>query len=165
MKEQTCCFTGHRIIPEKDLCHVSVATEVAIRNLILNHGVRYFGVGGALGFDTLAADILFRLRGSVFPDIKVILVCPFEGFTGHWNPVQQQRYSRPYPDTTNVSACPKSPPRMLTWQETDIWLIIRATASPIAREIPEERLTLFDTRTRKSYKLPMWLFERSNSHE
>ena len=93
MREHTCCFTGHRIIPSHDYDAVAARTEIKIRDLIVNSGVRFFGAGGAIGYDTLAANILFRLRATDFPQIKVILVYPFEGFTSRWSGEQQAEYA------------------------------------------------------------------------
>lgn len=94
IKQKTCCFTGHRLIPTCDVDKVTARTEIKIRELIVNHGVRFFGVGGAIGYDTLAARVLFRLRSTDFPQIKVILVYPFDGFTSRWNGEQQAEYAR-----------------------------------------------------------------------
>lgn len=59
----TCCFTGHHDLPigmdEEILRRVYVCLEP-----LLKEGVRYFGVGGALGFDTLMAEKLLELRES-----------------------------------------------------------------------------------------------------
>ena len=49
-----------------ELDTIAIRTEAKIRDLIVNNGVRYFGVGGAIGYDTLAAQILFRLRKADF---------------------------------------------------------------------------------------------------
>ena len=97
IRQKTVCFTGHRLIPIDHLENVKACTEIQIRRLILKHGIRYFGVGGAIGYDTLAAEILFRLRETDFPHIKVILVYPFEGFTSRWNDNQRAAYARLYP--------------------------------------------------------------------
>ena len=48
MKNQTCCFTGHRRIPESEHANIQKLLESEITNLI-HQGVRYFGAGGALG--------------------------------------------------------------------------------------------------------------------
>ena len=53
MKNQTCCFTGHRDISDP-LGILKRKLKRTIVNLIDN-GIIYFGNGGALGFDTLAA--------------------------------------------------------------------------------------------------------------
>lgn len=96
-RDLTCCFTGHRTIPPHHLDIVRARTEIAIRDLIVNHGVRYFGVGGALGYDTLVADILFRLRDTEFRQIRVILVYPFDGYTNRWTAAQQANHVRMLP--------------------------------------------------------------------
>ena len=93
MKERTCCFTGHRTIPADKIDSITAKTEIKIRELVLKQGIRYFGVGGAIGYDTLAAQILFRLRETDFPQIKVILVYPFDGFTNLWADEQKATYA------------------------------------------------------------------------
>ena len=96
LRQRTCCFTGHRVIPEKDLPGILERTERAVRRLI-EHGVVFFGVGGAIGYDTEAAKLLFRLRTTDYPQIKVILVYPFEGFTSRWSDEQRAEYARLLP--------------------------------------------------------------------
>ncbi len=54
MKSKTCCFTGHRKIPGDELPQIKTKLKNTIIELI-NNGVIYYGAGGALGFDTLAA--------------------------------------------------------------------------------------------------------------
>jgi len=49
MKDQTCCFTGHRRIPAGERAALEQRLEEEIENLI-HQGVRYFGTGGALGY-------------------------------------------------------------------------------------------------------------------
>ena len=101
LRQRTCCFTGHRVIPEKDLPGILERTERAVRRLI-EHGVVFFGVGGAIGYDTEAAKLLFRLRTTDYPQIKVILVYPFEGFTGRWSDEQRAGYARLLPQYDKV---------------------------------------------------------------
>ena len=96
LRQRTCCFTGHRVIPEKDLPGILKRTEQAVRQLI-ERGVVFFGVGGAIGYDTEAAKLLFRLRATDYPQIKVILVYPFEGFTSRWSDEQRAEYARLLP--------------------------------------------------------------------
>ena len=97
MRDHTCCFTGHRIIPSHEYDAVAARTEIRIRDLIVNNDVCFFGVGGAIGYDTMAAKILFRLRQTDFQQIKVILVYPFEGFTSRWSGAQRAEYTRLLP--------------------------------------------------------------------
>ena len=96
MRERTCCFTGHRDIPADRLQMVMTGTEAKVRELI-SQGYRYFGIGGAMGYDTIVAEMLFRLREREYPEIKIILVYPFDGFTGRWSDSQQTTYARLLP--------------------------------------------------------------------
>ena len=96
LRQRTCCFTEHRAIPEKDLPGILERTERAVRRLI-EHGIVFFGVGGAIGYDTEVAKLLFRLRVTDYPQIKVILVYPFEGFTSRWSGEQRAEYARLLP--------------------------------------------------------------------
>ena len=96
LRQRTCCFTGHREIPVKDLPGILERTEQAVRQLIEQAQV-FFGVGGAIGYDTEAAKLLFRLRATDYPQIKVILVYPFEGFTSRWSDAQRAEYVRLLP--------------------------------------------------------------------
>lgn len=81
-KLKTCCFTGHRKIPPEDFEEISRRLEVTIIRLI-EKGYVYFGAGGALGFDTLAAQTVLKLK-TAYPNIKLILVLPCESQAEHW---------------------------------------------------------------------------------
>ena len=96
MRERTCCFTGHRDIPADRLQMVMTGTEAKVRELI-SQGYRYFGVGGAIGYDTIVAEMLFRLREREYPWIRIILVYPFDGFISRWSDSQQTTYARLLP--------------------------------------------------------------------
>ena len=91
MRDRTCCFTGHRKLPAStaDLRAVLDRTEAHVRSL-LQQGVTFFGVGGAVGYDTEAAKLLFRLRDREFPCIRVILVYPFDGYKDRWTDEQRR---------------------------------------------------------------------------
>ena len=64
MKEQTCCFTGHRKIQMEQQKKIALQLKQITEQLILE-GYRYFGVGGVLGFDTLAASACFHLDCNI----------------------------------------------------------------------------------------------------
>ena len=51
---KSCCFTGHRNIPAAEYAEIQKSLESELIQLI-HQGTRYFGTGGALGFDTMAA--------------------------------------------------------------------------------------------------------------
>ncbi len=90
MKNQTCCFTGHRIIPLAERESVMRALENAVTESIEN-GYRYFGSGGALGFDTMAALTVLKLKKQ-YPHIKLILVLPCENQTRNWKAADIEKY-------------------------------------------------------------------------
>lgn len=83
MKEQTCCFTGHRKIPAGEVPWLQRRLKKEIIRLVEKEGVCYFGAGGALGFDTLAAQTVLKLKKR-YPQIKLILVLPCENQTAGW---------------------------------------------------------------------------------
>ena len=97
LKQKTCWFTGHRIIPSEHLSAVTAGTERRIRELIAKNDIQSFAVGGAIGYDTLAANILFHLRKTDFPQIQIILIYPFEGFQNCWSDEQKNAYSQMFP--------------------------------------------------------------------
>lgn len=90
MRSQTCCFTGHRFLPENEKGKISLDLENTVLSLI-HSGYRYFGAGGALGFDTLAAQTVLRLRQS-YPDIRLILVLPCVSQADKWSPADAAIY-------------------------------------------------------------------------
>ena len=75
-KSQTCCFTGHRNIAPYMPDTVFEQTK-AIVTLLVSKGFKYFGTGGALGFDTLAAQTVIELKKK-YPQIKLIMVLPLK---------------------------------------------------------------------------------------
>ncbi len=83
MKEKTVCFTGHRKIPPEDLPMVSEKLRQTLIDCI-EKGYCFFGAGGALGFDTLAAQTVLELKKE-YSHIKLILVLPCLNQTRGWN--------------------------------------------------------------------------------
>ena len=81
-KNRTACFTGHRELPTENLPEISKHLEDTLLTLI-EQGYCYFGAGGALGFDTLAAQTVLRLRER-YPQIRLILVLPCLNQTRGW---------------------------------------------------------------------------------
>lgn len=87
---QTCCFTGHRQLPPEEQAEIANRLERVIAALY-QKGIRYYGAGGALGFDTLAAQTVIRLRESC-PDMKLILILPCLTQTRGWRPEDVTEY-------------------------------------------------------------------------
>lgn len=82
-KAKTCCFTGHRELPLGQHQNIFHKTEETIESFI-NKGYRFFGAGGALGFDTIAAFAVLKLKER-YPDIRLILVLPCLSQAKSWS--------------------------------------------------------------------------------
>ena len=75
MKEKTVCFTGHRTIPMLKKWKIEKKLKDTLETLI-EEGYCYFGAGGALGFDTIAAQIVLNLKKkSKIQAIMIISCC------------------------------------------------------------------------------------------
>ena len=83
MKEKTVCFTGHRTIPMLKKWKIEKKLKDTLETLI-EEGYCYFGAGGALGFDTIAAQTVLNLKKK-HPEIKLILVLPCKNQTRGWD--------------------------------------------------------------------------------
>lgn len=90
MKEKTCCLTGHRKILPENFEEISRRLEKMLIQLI-EKGYMYFGAGGALGFDTLAAQTVLKLK-TVYPYIELILVLPCESQAKRWKKEDKMTY-------------------------------------------------------------------------
>ena len=95
-----CCFTGHRpdALPAfgderteemQSLVYLlNRAVEAAIED-----GVTEFYVGGAQGFDTLAAECVLRQR-ALHPALSLHLALPGQNQTSGWRSADKARYAR-----------------------------------------------------------------------
>ena len=92
MREKTACFTGHREIPKRDMRKIRQNTLSAIIKAYKN-GYRYFGSGGAVGFDLIAADCVLHLKKK-YSDIRLILVLPCYGQTKYWSDEEKKKYNK-----------------------------------------------------------------------
>ncbi len=92
MKEKTCCFSGHRKIPSESLTDIYRKLKETLI-FYIDQGYRYFGAGGALGFDTLAAQTVLHLKQH-YPQIKLILVLPCKDQASRWTVQDIKEYER-----------------------------------------------------------------------
>ncbi len=83
MRDQTVCFTGHRRIPVEQYDAIYERLKNTIVSLI-EKGYRYFGTGGALGFDTMAAQVVLTMKKQ-YPHIRLILVLPCLSQARNWS--------------------------------------------------------------------------------
>ena len=82
-KGKTVCFTGHRELPFLQIILIKRKLMKTLEELI-EQGYCFFGAGGALGFDTIAAQAVLDLRKK-YPHIKLILVLPCVSQVDRWN--------------------------------------------------------------------------------
>ena len=90
MENKTCCFTGHRKLPANEYQQIANTLKTEIEKLI-EQGVTDFMAGGALGFDTLAAQIVLELR-KTHSQITLILIFPCKTQTYNWSEKAQEVY-------------------------------------------------------------------------
>jgi len=83
-REKCCCFTGHRrMSPQEDMrVRLRLRRELA---RMADRGIDTFLAGGAVGFDTLAAQEVLRAKGEFFPWLRLLLVLPCPGQEAKWN--------------------------------------------------------------------------------
>lgn len=91
-KNIACCFTGHRKIPQKKYVQIQEKLRDEIVTAIQN-GYNFFYAGGAIGFDTMAAQAVLELK-TQYPHIKLILVLPCFNQTDGWEQSDIDEYER-----------------------------------------------------------------------
>lgn len=85
-----CAFTGHRVIPGKDLTPLVALLRMTIA-CVWETGIRDFYAGGAMGFDRLAAGEVLRFRAE-HPDVRLHLILPCAGQESGWCAAEQRAY-------------------------------------------------------------------------
>ena len=90
-RNNSCCFTGHRNISSNKIVPLTVILENEIEKLI-SIGVKYFYCGGALGFDTLAAKTILKLKDKY--DIQLIIVIPHSAQDNSFTKEQKEEYNQ-----------------------------------------------------------------------
>lgn len=86
----TCCFTGHRFLSNEHKKAVKAQLPLVIKTL-LAEGITNFVTGGALGFDTLAAEAVLELKREA-PQIRLITVIPCRDQHLKWKAADRHRY-------------------------------------------------------------------------
>ena len=91
-RNTACCFTGHRNIPQRKSGQIQERLRNEIVTAIQN-GYTFFYAGGAIGFDTMAAQAVLELKAQ-YPYIKLILVLPCVNQTDGWEQSDIDEYER-----------------------------------------------------------------------
>lgn len=87
---ESCCFTGHRVLPAAELPELRAALRREIACLA-EAGVGRFLAGGARGFDMLAAQEVLWLREERYA-LELVLVLPCPEQADRWNAREKQAY-------------------------------------------------------------------------
>ncbi len=91
-RENTCCFTGHRIISSADADRLPDLLDTTLSYLI-DLGYRYFVCGGAIGFDMMAENAVIRSMSRA-ENISLVLALPCPDQTGKWKNLELIREYR-----------------------------------------------------------------------
>jgi len=89
--DQSVCFTGHRILSENAKKLFDRLYPV-LKKLIEEKGVTDFYAGGAVGFDTIAAKCVLRLRDNDHLPVHLHLVLPCSNAEQTKNWTADQKY-------------------------------------------------------------------------
>jgi uncharacterized phage-like protein YoqJ len=85
-----CCFTGHRDF-ERTATEREKQIFAVLMNNLIGIGYNTFKAGGAIGFDTYAAEYILRRRDEGAA-IRLDLVLPCADQASRWSPSLQKRY-------------------------------------------------------------------------
>lgn len=100
-QESACCFTGHRNVPMDRAEELRERLRAGILCLRDNMSITTYYAGGALGFDSLAAEAVIAQRKER-PDIRLVLVIPCADQAARWSAEQKARYERIKSDADEV---------------------------------------------------------------
>ena len=89
-RDKVCCFTGHQDIMPGEEQKIRTRVRYLVRDLMARD-VIYFGVGGARGFDMLAAEYIIHVREDVKNRVRLISVLPYPGYMDSWPEAERRR--------------------------------------------------------------------------
>lgn len=88
------CFTGHRSICKSAIEPLKTSLRATLDALI-QQGAEHFYLGGATGFDTIAAQIVLELKGNNSQiNLNLVLPCCREDQTANCRLVDIAKYDR-----------------------------------------------------------------------
>lgn len=89
-KNETCFFSGHRILSQKTIAQIVKRLHEEIDKLIDN-GVTNFISGGAIGFDTICSSLIIskKQQGA---DVRLVFALPCRNQDKKWTDRQKQLY-------------------------------------------------------------------------
>lgn len=92
---KTCFFSGHRFLPQDRIFGIKerVREEVMI---LFNRGVTHFISGGAIGFDTLCAELIIEMQEmdiNFSEKVHLSLYLPCYDQTKKWSDYDKYKYN------------------------------------------------------------------------
>ena len=88
----SCCFTGHRNIPEQDMRQLESLLDDAVRARI-SQGYTVFCAGGAQGFDAMAAKAVIKYKKQN-EKIRLHLYLPCQDQDKFWSRRAKSEYEK-----------------------------------------------------------------------
>lgn len=85
--DKTVCFTGHRKIIHADI----EQRLIDVIETLIEDGFEIFQAGGAIGFDTIAAQTVLKLKKK-HANIKLFLALPFVNQPSAWSESDRRIY-------------------------------------------------------------------------
>ena len=86
--EKTCAFTGHRQVEN----NFDASRFEQVLTAYIEEGYTTFLCGMAVGFDTIAAELVLKLKEK-YPRIKLIACIPCEGQSKYFSPAEKVKYN------------------------------------------------------------------------
>ena len=101
MKNISCCFTGHRKI---ELCDREIISKILKEEIVncINNGITRFYAGGALGFDTLAAEAVLEVKKD-YKEAELHIIIPCRNQPRGWSEEDVRIYNDLLEKADNVS--------------------------------------------------------------
>ena len=93
MDGNSCCFSGHRVIPVEASDILSRRLDVCVDWLHTRKGVTDFYAGGCTGFDTIAEQAVLKYR-ETHPAARLIIVIPYRNQASAWSERERMEYDR-----------------------------------------------------------------------
>lgn len=90
MESRSCCFTGHRNLSGQECAFVRDRLVDVVGSLVAK-GITEFYCGGALGFDTLAAEVVLEQK-KIHPSVHLHMVLPCPDQDKNWSADDRLRF-------------------------------------------------------------------------
>ena len=88
--KNACCFTGHRKL-NAPIEEIKENLYEAITHAIILKDCKRFICGGAIGFDTLAAELVLEAK-NIFHSLTLEIAVPCENQSESWSQAQKEKY-------------------------------------------------------------------------